>query len=63
MYRGAAASLLGLAQYASGDLDAAQQTLSASFAAMDPIDAITGAFVLALVVNAAVSAITAPKRP
>jgi LuxR family maltose regulon positive regulatory protein len=47
-WRGAASSLLGLAQYASGDLKAAYQTFSDGLAAgMDPFGAITGAFVLA----------------
>ncbi len=46
-WRGAASSLLGLAQYASGDLKAAYQTFSDGLACMDPLDAITGAFVLA----------------
>ncbi len=45
--RGPASSLLGLAQYASGDLKAAYQTFSDGLACMDPLDSITGAFVLA----------------
>jgi LuxR family maltose regulon positive regulatory protein len=46
-WRGAASSLLGLAQYASGDLEAAHRTFSDGLAGMDPLDAITGTFVLA----------------
>ena len=46
-WRGAASSLLGLAQYASGDLAAAHRTFSNGLAGMDPLDAITGTFVLA----------------
>jgi LuxR family maltose regulon positive regulatory protein len=46
-WRGPASSLLGLAQYASGDLKAAYQTFSDGLACLDPLDAITGAFVLA----------------
>jgi len=45
--RGAASSLLGLAQYASGDLEAAHRAFSDGLAGMDPLDAITGTFVLA----------------
>ena len=46
-WRGGASSLLGLAQYASGDLEAAHQAFSDGMAGMDPLDAITGTFVLA----------------
>jgi LuxR family maltose regulon positive regulatory protein len=46
-WHGAASLLLGLAQYASGDLEEAHQTFFDGLAGMDPIDAITGAFVLA----------------
>jgi LuxR family maltose regulon positive regulatory protein len=46
-WRGAASSLLGLAQYASGDLEAAHRSFSDGLAGMDPLDAITGTFVLA----------------
>ena len=46
-WRGAASSLLGLAQYASGDLEAAHRTFSDGLAGLDPLDAITGTFVLA----------------
>jgi LuxR family maltose regulon positive regulatory protein len=46
-WRGAASSLLGLAQYASGDLKAAYQNFSDGMACLDPLEAITGAFVLA----------------
>ena len=46
--RGAASSLLGLAQYASGELKAAYRTFSYGLAAgMNPLGVITGAFVLA----------------
>jgi LuxR family maltose regulon positive regulatory protein len=45
--RGPASSLLGLAQYASGDLKAAYQTFSDGLACTDPLDLITGAFILA----------------
>jgi LuxR family maltose regulon positive regulatory protein len=46
--RGAASSLLGLAQYASGELKAAYRTFSDGLAAgMNPLGVITGAFVLA----------------
>jgi len=44
---GAASSLLGLAQYASGNLDAAYRAFSDGLASMDPYDAISGNFVLA----------------
>lgn len=43
----AALSLLGLAQYANGDLKAAYQAFSNGIAGMTPLDRITGAFVLA----------------
>jgi LuxR family maltose regulon positive regulatory protein len=39
--------LLGLAQYASGELEAAHRNMSNGLAGLDPLDAITGAFVLA----------------
>jgi LuxR family maltose regulon positive regulatory protein len=45
--RGDATALLGLAQWASGDLEAAHQTLSDGLAAMNPLDVIVGTFVLA----------------
>ena len=44
---GVASSLLGLAQYASGNLDAAYRAFSDGLASMDPYDAISGNFVLA----------------
>jgi LuxR family maltose regulon positive regulatory protein len=46
-WRGAASSLLGLAYWASGNLEAAHRTFSDGLAGMDPLDAITGTFVLA----------------
>jgi len=46
-WRGAASSLLGLAQYASGDLKAAYQTFSDGLVCMGPLSVNTGAFVLA----------------
>ena len=46
-WRGAASSLLGLAQYTSGDLEAAYHAFSNGLAGIDPLDAITGTFVLA----------------
>jgi LuxR family maltose regulon positive regulatory protein len=44
---GVASSLLGLAQYASGNLDAAYRAFSDGLASMDPYAAISGNFVLA----------------
>ncbi len=44
---GVASSLLGLAQYASGNLDAAYRAFSDGLAKMDPYAAISGNFVLA----------------
>ena len=44
---GYASSLLGLAQYASGNLDAAYRAFSDGLASMDPYAAISGNFVLA----------------
>jgi LuxR family maltose regulon positive regulatory protein len=46
-YREAATMLLGLAQYAGGELEAAHRNMSNGLAGLDPLDAITGAFVLA----------------
>jgi LuxR family maltose regulon positive regulatory protein len=46
-WHGAASSLLGLAQYASGNLDAAYRAFSDGLAKADPYDAISGNFVLA----------------
>ena len=46
-WRGAASSLLGLAQYASGNLEAAHWTFSNGLAGMPPLNRITGTFVLA----------------
>jgi LuxR family maltose regulon positive regulatory protein len=46
-FPGVASSLLGLAQYASGNLDAAYRAFSDGLASMDPYDAISGNFVLA----------------
>jgi len=46
-WHGAASSLLGLAQYASGNLDAAYRAFSDGMARADPYDAISGNFVLA----------------
>jgi LuxR family maltose regulon positive regulatory protein len=45
--RGPASSLLGLAQYASGDLKAAYQTFSDGLVCMGPLSVINGTFVLA----------------
>jgi LuxR family maltose regulon positive regulatory protein len=45
--RGDATALLGLAQWASGDLKAGHRTLSDGLAAMNPLDVIIGTFVLA----------------
>jgi LuxR family maltose regulon positive regulatory protein len=44
---GAASSLLGLALLTSGDMEGAYRSLSSGLASMDPIDAISGTFVLA----------------
>jgi LuxR family maltose regulon positive regulatory protein len=44
---GAASSLLGLAEYASGNLDAAYRAFCDGLASMDPYDAISANFVLA----------------
>ena len=46
-WRGGASSLLGLAQYANGDLAAAEQNFTAGMEYMDPLEAITGTFVVA----------------
>jgi LuxR family transcriptional regulator, maltose regulon positive regulatory protein len=46
-WHGAASSLLGLAQYASGNLDAAYRAFSEGMGRADPYDAISGNFVLA----------------
>ncbi len=46
-WRGDATALLGLAYWASGDLEAAHRTLSDGLAAMAPLEVIVGTFVLA----------------
>ena len=46
-WRGDATALLGLAYWASGDLEAAHRTLSDGLADMKPLDIIVGTFVLA----------------
>jgi len=46
-WHGAASSLLGLAQYASGNLDAAYRAISDGLARAGPYDAISGNFILA----------------
>src|SRR3989304_2853736 len=46
-WHGAASSLLGLAQYASGNLDAAFRAISDGLARAGPYDAISGHFILA----------------
>ena len=46
-YRPAASMLLGLALYARGDLEAAHRSMADGLAAIDPLEAVTGAFVLA----------------
>ena len=46
-WHGAASSLLGLAQYASGNLDAAYRVFSEGLGRSDPYDVISGNFVLA----------------
>jgi len=48
-FPGVASSLLGLAQYASGNLDAAYRAFSNGLASMDPYAAISGNFVLAAI--------------
>jgi LuxR family maltose regulon positive regulatory protein len=48
-WRGAASSLLGLALYASGNLDAAYRAFSDGLAMVDPYAAISGDFVLAVI--------------
>jgi LuxR family maltose regulon positive regulatory protein len=45
--QGTATALLGLAQWASGDLEAAHRTFSDGLAGMKPLDMIIGTFVLA----------------
>ena len=45
--RGDATALLGLAYWASGDIEGAHQTFSDGLAGMDPLDVIVGTFVLA----------------
>jgi len=45
--RGAVTALLGLAHWTSGDLEAAYRTFSDGLARMNPLDIITGTFVLA----------------
>jgi len=45
--RGTVTALLGLAYWTSGDLEAAHQTFSDGLAGMNPLDVITGTFVLA----------------
>ncbi len=46
-WRGDATALLGLAYWASGDLEAAHRTFSDGLAGMKPLDVIVGTFVLA----------------
>jgi LuxR family maltose regulon positive regulatory protein len=46
-WRGDATALLGLAQWASGDLEAAQRTFADGLAGMQPLAVIVGTFVLA----------------
>jgi LuxR family maltose regulon positive regulatory protein len=46
-WRGDATALLGLAYWASGDLEAAHRTFSDGLAGMNPLDVIVGTFVLA----------------
>jgi LuxR family maltose regulon positive regulatory protein len=46
-WRAAASSLLGLAQYANGELEAAYQAFSDGLVGIPPLDRITGTFVLA----------------
>jgi len=48
-WREAALSLMGLAQYASGNLDAAYRAFSDGLAMLDPYAAISGDFVLAVI--------------
>jgi len=45
--RGTATALLGLSQWASGDIEAAHQTFADGLAEMKPLDVIIGTFVLA----------------